>query len=90
MGEIGQEDIQFDDIPKAASGGLGHGFEVVEHAADLHVHAAFDQRHGGGVQRNLAGQINRVADFYGLGVGADRFGSLVSLNNLFCHGSVSF
>lgn len=50
---------------------------------------ALDQHHGLRIQPDLAGQVNGVADFHALGVGADGGGSVGGGEDLFGHG-VSF
>src|SRR5690606_4634303 len=77
VAQIDQKDIQLHHVLEGTTGGFCHRFEILEHAHDVGFDIAFHHVHGGGVQRNLAGQINRVAHFDGLGVGADGGGGFV-------------
>ena len=46
--------------------GGDHGLDVLEHAARFGLEVAFDHLHGRRIQRDLPGQVHRVADAHGL------------------------
>src|SRR5690606_38807273 len=79
--EIDQVDIELDHIGQRAAGCFGDRSEVVEHPRDLRLDAALDQCHGGGVQGNLAGQVDGVAGPDRLGIGADGGGRTVGVDH---------
>src|SRR5690606_16825395 len=82
--QVGQEDVQLDDVLQLAAGGFGHQCQVVEYPADLGFEA-LDHFHGLRVQRDLSGQIHGIADLDRLGVGADRGGSVFAGDDLLVH-----
>ena len=71
VGHVFEEDGGFDDVGEVEAGGGEDGLEVFEDAGGLGCDAAGDQRAGGGVEGDLAGGVEGVADADGLGVGAD-------------------
>ena len=88
VGQIGEINIELDGVVEAVAGGLGDLTQVEEHLVDLRLDA-LDQHHGRGVESDLAGQVNGVADFHALGIGADGGGGIGGGEDLFGHG-VSF
>ena len=46
--------------------GRDHRLDVLEYATRFGLEVAFDHLHGGGIQRDLARQVHRVADAHGL------------------------
>src|SRR5690606_4916963 len=54
--QVGEEDVQLDDVLQLAARGFGHQRQVVEYPAYLGF-KAFDHFHGRRVQWNLAGQV---------------------------------
>src|SRR5690606_31772295 len=82
--QVGQVDVQLDDVLQLATSRFGYQRQVVEHAADLGFEA-FNHFHGFRVQRDLARQVHGVADLDGLGVRADRRGRVLAGNDLLVH-----
>src|SRR5690606_9616581 len=68
--QVGEEDVQLDDVLQLATSGFGHQGQIVEHAAYLGF-KALDHFHGLGIQRDLAGQVHSVTHLDGLRVGTD-------------------
>jgi len=61
VGEVGQVDGELDRIGERAAGRLGDRLEVVEHAHGLRLEA-LHHLSGRGVEADLAGQVDRVAN----------------------------
>src|SRR3990167_8754238 len=85
VAEVGEENVQFDDVFEAATGRFGHRLEVLEHLYGLGF-KAFDQLHGGGVEGDLPGHVDGVAGFDRLRVSADGGRGFVAADNGLVHG----
>ena len=86
VGQIGEEDVQLDDLGERAAGGLADRLEIVEHLDDLRAHVLADELHRAGHERNGAGEIDGAAGLDGLRVGADGVRCLVGADGLTGHG----
>src|SRR5690606_28876587 len=89
VAQVGQEDVELDDILQRAAGRFGHGLEVLEHLYGLRFET-FHQLHALRVQRDLPGQVDGVADLDGLRIGADGGGGFVGAGYGAWHGESSF
>ena len=84
--QVGQEHGQLDGIGERAAGGQRDRGDVVEHAANLGLDVAGDQLAGDWIERDLAGNIDRVAGAYRLRIGADRLGGRRGVDGESLHG----
>src|SRR5690606_34161381 len=82
--QVGEEDVQLDDVLQLATSGFGHQGQIVEHAAYLGF-KALDHFHGLGIQRDLAGQVHSVTHLDGLRVGTDRGRGVFTGDDLLVH-----
>src|SRR5450830_1726803 len=84
VAQVGEEDVQLDDVLERTAGGFGHGLQVFEDLYGLGFEA-FHQFHGFRVQGNLAGHVDGVPGLDRLGVGADGGRCLVAADNGLAH-----
>ena len=70
MPQVGEENVQFGQVGQIAASRLADRLEVVKHPADLCLNA-LNQRHGVGVQTNLAGQVYSLVAADRLRIGAN-------------------
>ncbi len=61
VAEIGEIDAELDDVCQRAAGRLGDGPEVFEDPLDLPLDRPVHQLHGGGIQRDLAREVDGLA-----------------------------
>ena len=54
MRQIDQKNVQLDHVAQAAAGGTSHRLQIIEHPPHLSLGITLDQRHGLGIERNLA------------------------------------
>jgi len=59
--EVGQEDGDLDYLRERATGSGDHGLDVLENAARFLFEIAFYHLHGGGIERDLPREVQRVA-----------------------------
>ena len=85
IAEVRQEYRQLHDVVQVSARGLGHGGEVVEHAARARLKVAVYDLHRGGVERNLPGQEYEAVGVDRLGVGAYGGGRVICVNRCFGH-----
>ncbi len=71
-----QKDHGLDHAGEVGAGGGKHGFQVLEDPGGLLDDAARDDLAGGGIERDLAGGVDEVAETDGLRVGPDGGGSI--------------
>ena len=70
--QIRQEQPQPYHLPQMAACSLHHGLQVAKRLMNLRLEAALDQLAGLGIERDLTGQIHRVAGTNRLRIGAQR------------------
>lgn len=86
MREVGEEDIQLDDVLERATGCFGHGLQVFEYLYGL-CFEALHQFHGLRVQWDLPGHVHGIAGLDRLGIGADSRWGLVAGDHALAHGN---
>src|SRR5690554_117174 len=83
ISQIGQINIQFDDIRQTAVGSFAYRAQVFEYLMRFHSKITIHHRHGNGIKRNLTRQIYSVIDLYSLGISPDGCRSVGGVNNGF-------
>lgn len=80
MIQVGEKDVQFDDVVQGVVGGVIDCVEIIEDMLYLSVYVVVDQFYGGWVQWDLVGKINGGVGFDGLGVWIDGGGCLIGFD----------
>lgn len=83
VAEIGQKDIELNNIAQIAAGGLTDGTEIFKYLINLRADITIDQGHGLWIQRNLPRQIDGIVDLNGLHVGPYGSRGAICMNNGF-------
>src|SRR5262245_11356091 len=76
---------RFDDVIEGSAGGCQDRFQILHNLASLFLDAAGHQGAGFGIERNLAGGVDEIANLDRLLIRPDRFGRLVRGNGMFDH-----
>src|SRR5450830_568185 len=87
VAQVGEEDVQLDDVLERTASRFGHGLQVFEDLYGLGFEAVH-QFHGFRVEGNLAGHVDGVASLDRLGVGADGGWGFVAADNGLAHEQV--
>src|SRR5258708_38877876 len=83
VGEVGQKDCAFDHVPKRKSLVIEAGLDVFQNAIRLRLDVASNKISRGGIEWNLAGAEQHIADAHSMVVRADGRGGFLGFNDCF-------